>query len=80
MYKRVYTFKELMVLFNKSKDVTRLYIDRFAIQKKRIVENNKTKVVYVMPYAKIKEVQEFLKGMEDKDARRRWHRESKKAD
>lgn len=80
MYKKTYTFKDLMTLFNKGRDMTRIYIDRFNLQKKRIVKNGKTKVIYVIPYAKIKEVQEYIRYLEEKDARRRWHRESKKAD
>lgn len=60
MYKR-YTYDDLMRLFKKSKYTTRLYIDRFAIIKKREVRNGKTMMTYLLDNAKIKEIQMFFK-------------------
>lgn len=63
---RKYTFKQLEEMFDRSKDVTRQWIDRFAIIKKREKANGKTKVVYLLDSEKIKEIMVFKDKMDAK--------------
>lgn len=48
-----------MYVFKSSYSLVKIYLDRFSIQKKRIVYNRKTKIVYEITNSKIKEILKF---------------------
>lgn len=69
--KKYYTFEDLMKIFERSKYVTRLYIDRFAIVKMRKYINKKTKLVYYLNEEKLEEIKAFIKHMDKKNGYRK---------
>ena len=73
-----YTLIQLEKLFNRKKDVTRLWIDRFAIIKKRIKEKNKTKIIYLLDDKTIKMIMKFKEKMDAKTGYRNQNRDIEK--
>ena len=73
-----YTLIQLEKLFNRKKDVTRLWIDRFAIIKKRIKEKNKTKIIYLLDDKTIKMIMKFKEKMDARAGYRYQNRDVEK--
>lgn len=78
MDKKLYTFKDLMKLFKRSKYITRLYIDRFAVLKEKGCINGHSRVFYRLDEGKIKEIKRFIEYLEVVNERRKNENRNRK--